>query len=322
MNEFSIINKYLSNLSKKSKGSFGLTEDIFFDYQKKIAISIDTYNEKTHFLNFKNPDFVIKKVLRASISDLICKGIKPKYYFISFSGNNKHLSKKNFSMIRSALKQEQKKYNIVLTGGDTCRSNSLSITISTLGYSKKNPILRGGAKVNDDIYITNNLGDAFMGLNVLKDKIKLSKRSSNYFINKFYLPNLPMGFSTKIHLFANSSIDISDGFFQDLKHILSNSALSSEIFIHDIPVSIHLNSYLKKTKKNKLDFISNGDDYQILFTANKSKRNLIKKISNATSTKISIIGIIKKKSITKSIKLINGKFGLPKKLGYIHNFSK
>ena len=114
MNEFLIIKKHFSNLSKKNKGTFGLLDDIFFDYQKKIGISIDTYNEGTHFLNFRNPDLVIKKAIRASISDLICKGLNPKYYFISFSGNYKHLSKKNISMIGLALKQEQKKYNIIL----------------------------------------------------------------------------------------------------------------------------------------------------------------------------------------------------------------
>lgn len=321
MNEFSIINKYLSNLSKNNKGSFGLSDDVFFDYKKKMGISIDTYNEGVHFLNFNNPNLVIKKVLRASISDLICKGINPKYYFISFSGNNNHLSKKNICKICLALKQEQKKYNIILSGGDTTRSNKLSITISSIGYSKRPPVLRSGAKNNDDIYITNNIGDAFMGLNVLKKKIKLSKKSTDYFIKQFYLPNIPIKFSKKIHLFANSSIDISDGFFQDLKHILSNSNLSSEIFVNNIPVSVYLNLYLKRIKKNKINLISNGDDYQILFTANKNKRNLIKKISKSTSTKVSIVGVIRNKSIGKTIKLSNEKLALPKTLGYIHNFN-
>ena len=321
MNEFSIINKYLSNLSKNNKGSFGLSDDVFFDYKKKMGISIDTYNEGVHFLNFNNPNLVIKKVLRASISDLICKGINPKYYFISFSGNNNHLSKKSICKICLALKQEQKKYNIILSGGDTTRSNKLSITISSIGYSKRPPVLRSGAKNNDDIYITNNIGDAFMGLNVLKKKIKLSKKSTDYFIKQFYLPNIPIKFSKKIHLFANSSIDISDGFFQDLKHILSNSNLSSEIFVNNIPVSVYLNLYLKRIKKNKINLISNGDDYQILFTANKNKRNLIKKISKSTSTKVSRVGVIRNKSIGKTIKLSNEKLALPKTLGYIHNFN-
>ena len=321
MNEFLIIKKYFSELSKKNKGSYGLSDDIFFDYKKKIGISIDTYVEGTHFLNFINPELVIKKALRASISDLICKGINPKYYLISLSGKNKDLTEKNISKIRLALKQEQKKYNIFLSGGDMSCSNNLTITVSSIGYSKNPPILRNGAKNNDDIYITNTIGDAFVGLKVLENKIKLTKKSANYFIQKFYLPDLPYKFSRKIHLFANSSIDISDGIFQDLKHILSNSNLSSEIFVNNVPVSVHLNLYLKRTKRNKLNFISNGDDYQILFTASKKKRNLIKKISKVTSTKVSIVGNIKNNLVPGSIKLINGKFGLPKKLGYIHNFS-
>ena len=321
MNEFLIIKKYFSNLSKKNKGTFGLSDDIFFDYQKKIALSIDTYNEETHFLNFKNPELVIKKALRASISDLICKGINPEYYFISFSGNNNHLSKKNIFKICLALKQEQKKYNIILSGGDTTRSNKLSITISSIGYSKRLPVLRSGAKNNDDIYITNNIGDAFMGLNVLKKKIKLSKKSTDYFIKQFYLPNIPIKFSKKIHLFANSSIDISDGFFQDLKHILTNSNLSSEIFINNIPVSVYLNLYLKKKKKNKFNFISNGDDYQILFTASSNKRSLIKKISSFEELKITRIGkIVNYKQKSSIIDRNGSKIKLNFK-GHFHNFS-
>ena len=320
MNEFSVIKKYFSNLSKNNRGSFDLSDDIFFDYKKKMGISIDSYVEGTHFLNFKNPNLVIKKALRGAISDLICKGITPKYYFMSCSGNKKHLTQANLAKIQLALKEEQKKYNVFLAGGDTSHSNRLSITLSVVGYSKKNPVLRSGAKVNDDIYITNTIGDAFVGLNFLKGKFRLSKKNSDYFVRRFYLPILPIKFSKKIHLFANSAIDISDGFFQDLQHILSRSNLSSKIFKNKIPISSYLNSYLIRTKKNKLNFISNGDDYQILFTANKKMRNLIKKISKSTSTKVSIVGIVKNKSISKNTKSTEKKFKFPKKLGYIHNF--
>ena len=320
MNEFLVIKKYFSNLSKNNRGSFDLSDDIFFDYKKKVGISIDSYVEGTHFLNFKNPNLVIKKALRGAISDLICKGIIPKYYFMSCSGNKKHLTQANLAKIKLALKQEQKKYNIFLAGGDTSYSNRLSITVFVVGYSKKSPVLRSGAKVNDDIYITNTIGDAFVGLKLLKGKIKLSKKNSDYFVRRFYLPILPIKFSKRIHLFANSAIDISDGFFQDLQHILSRSNLSSKIFKNKIPISSYLNSYLIRTKKNKLNFISNGDDYQILFTASKKMRHLIKKISKSTSTKVSIVGIVKNKSISKNTKSTEEKFKFPKKLGYIHNF--
>jgi len=320
VNEFAVIKKYFSNLSKYNKGSFDLSDDIFFDYKKKIGISIDSFIEGRHFLNFINPNLVIKKALRGAISDLICKGIIPQYYFMSCSGNKKHLTKVNLAKIKLALKEEQKKYNIFLAGGDTSYSNKLSITVAVVGYSKKNPVLRSGAKIEDDIYITNTIGDAFVGLKVLKGRIKLSKKNSNYFIRKFYLPTLPMKFSKKIHLFANSAIDISDGFFQDLQHILTRSNLSSKIFKNKIPISNFLNSYLIRTKKNKLHFISNGDDYQILFTASKKMRHLIKKISKSTSTKVEIVGIVKNKSVSKNGKSTEEKFKFPKKLGYIHNF--
>jgi thiamine-monophosphate kinase len=320
VNEFTVIKKYFSDLSKNNKGSFDLSDDIFFDYKKKIGISIDSFVEGTHFLNFRNPNLVIKKTLRGAISDLVCKGITPKYYFMSCSGNKKHLTQGNLSKIKLALKQEQKKYNIFLAGGDTSYSNRLSMTVCVVGYSKKNPVLRIGAKVNDDIYITNTIGDAFIGLKLLKGKIKLSKKNSNYFVRKFYLPNLPIKFSKKIHLFANSAIDISDGFFQDLQHILSRSNLSSKIFKNKIPISSYLNSYLIRTKKNKLNFISNGDDYQILFTASKKMRHLIKNISKSTSTKLSIVGIVKKKFVSNDAKLTKEYFKFPIKLGYMHNF--
>ena len=320
MNEFAIIKRYFSDLTKNNKGTFDLSDDIFFDYKKKIGISIDSFVEGTHFLNFRNPNLVIKKVLRGAISDLICKGITPKYYFMSCSGNKKHLTQVNLGKIKLALKQEQRKYNIFLAGGDTSYSNRLSITFSVVGYSKKNPVLRIGAKVNDDIYITNTIGDAFIGLKLLKGKIKLNKKNSNYFVRRFYLPTLAIKFSKKIHLFANSAIDISDGFFQDLQHILSGSNLSSKIFKNKIPISRYLNSYLIRTKKNKINFISNGDDYQILFTASKEMRYLIKKISKSTSTKVSIVGILKNKSISKNRKSTEVKFKFSKKLGYTHNF--
>ena len=108
MNEFEIIDKYFSKLTKNNRGSFNLKDDIFYDYNKKIAISVDTYVEGNHFINFKNPELVIKKVIWSSISDLICKGVKPKYYFVSASGNNKVFTKSNLAKISKSLKKSKK----------------------------------------------------------------------------------------------------------------------------------------------------------------------------------------------------------------------
>ena len=95
MDEFQIINKYFSKLSKFNNNSLNLNDDVFFDKAKQLIVSVDTYINGVHFIDFQKPDLVIKKIIRSSISDLICKGVKPKYYFISGSGNSKTFSSKN-----------------------------------------------------------------------------------------------------------------------------------------------------------------------------------------------------------------------------------
>ena len=92
MNEFVLINKYLKPLALKNPGALKLSDDIFFDSKKKIAISLDTYVEGVHFVDARDPDRFLKKILRASLSDLYSKGIKPKSYFLSL-GLNKKLTK-------------------------------------------------------------------------------------------------------------------------------------------------------------------------------------------------------------------------------------
>ena len=94
MNEFELIKKYFLRLSNSSKNSLGLNDDVFFDKPNNLVVSVDSYVQGIHFPDFKNPNLVIKKILRSSISDLICKGVKPKYYFISGSGNKKFFTKK------------------------------------------------------------------------------------------------------------------------------------------------------------------------------------------------------------------------------------
>ena len=63
MHEFELINKYFSKLSSNNKSSLNLNDDVFFDKSKKLVISVDTYVEGVHFIDFKNPDLVIKKLL-------------------------------------------------------------------------------------------------------------------------------------------------------------------------------------------------------------------------------------------------------------------
>ena len=319
MHEFELIKNYFSKIAKNNKSALNLNDDVFFDKKRGVVISVDTYNIGTHFINFKSPDLVIKKILRSSISDLICKGVKPKFYFISGSGSKKTFTKNNLYKISKSLKSEQKKFNIDLCGGDTTFSNKLSFTITSLGYSKK-IIYRNKAKLNDDIYVTGNLGDSYLGLKALSNKAKLKNEDKLFFINKYYKPDLPLNLTKYLLKFANSSIDVSDGLIDDLSKMINRQKLSFNLFEKKIPVSKKLSNLIKKQRLNKINLISNGDDYQVLFTADVNKARIIQNASKTTGIKITKIGKIisgKERSLIFDEK---GKQIQAKSKGYIHQF--
>ena len=319
MHEFELIKNYFQKLSQKSLSSLHLNDDVFFDKKNRLVVSVDTYTEGNHFINFKKPDLVIKKIIRSSISDLICKGVQPKYYFISGSGNKKSFSKSNLLKISKSLNQEQNKYNISLSGGDTVFSNKLSFTITSIGFAD-DIVYRNKANINDDIYVSGNLGDSYLGLLILKNKIKLNQLLNKYFINQYFMPNIKLKLANNIIKFASSSIDISDGLLADLDKMLNIQKLSYKLDLKDIPISYNLKKILKLKNLSKINYISNGDDYQVLFTASKAKRGIIRRISSNIRIKLTKIGSIqrvgKKSSIVDSK---NRQINLKNK-GYFHKF--
>jgi thiamine-monophosphate kinase len=319
MHEFELIKNYFQKLSKKSPSALNLNDDVFFDKKNKLVVSVDTYTEGNHFIDFKKPDLVIKKIIRSSISDLICKGVKPKYYFISGSGNKKSFSKSNLSKISKSLNQEQNKYKIFLSGGDTVFSNKLSFTITSIGFAN-NIIYRNKAKINDDIYVSGNLGDSYLGLLILKNKLKINNQLKRYFINQYFMPNIQLKLTDQIKKFANTSIDISDGLLADLDKMINNQKLSYRLFLDNIPISNNLKKILDLKKLSKINYVSNGDDYQVLFTASKNKVRIIRNIASNCRVKLTKIGSIqsyvKKSSVidAKNVKI------MPKNKGYFHKF--
>ena len=113
--------------------------------------------------------------------------------------------------------------------------------------------------------------------------------------------------------FANTSIDISDGLIGDLEKMINKQNLSYLINENKIPISLNLKNLIFQKKLTKMTSVTNGDDYQILFTASLNKSRIIKKISKKLGVKITKIGKIisgKKNSLIidvkgKQIKAIN-----------------
>ena len=119
---------------------------------------------------------------------------------------------------------------------------------------------------------------------------------------------------------ANSSIDISDGLFADLNKLINNQKIGYIVYLDKIPISRNLNNYLKNNNKKSLNFISKGDDYQVLFTSSKKNRTYIKKLAKRINLRITQIGTTT--NIYKQRKIINHKNHLKPSnyQGYSHKF--
>ena len=126
--------------------------------------------------------------------------------------------------------------------------------------------------------------------------------------------------SNKLLTFAHSSIDISDGLFSDLEKLINKQKFSYKIYLDNVPISINLKKLLIKKKLNKISFISQGDDYQILFTASSSKSRIINKISKSLGIKISKIGKICSNMEKSQIIDQKGNKIAIKTKGYFHRF--
>ena len=168
--------------------------------------------------------------------------------------------------------------------------------------------------------MTGNLGDSFIGLKFLKKRIKLNKNYSDYFKKKYFTPSLNLNLAKKLFLFANTSIDISDGLISDLEKLINKQKLSYKINLKEIPISSKLQSLVNQKKIKKISCVSNGDDYQILFTASQSKSRIISRISKTLGIKISKIGKICKHSQKSQIINEKGDQIALKNKGYFHNF--
>jgi thiamine-monophosphate kinase len=134
------------------------------------------------------------------------------------------------------------------------------------------------------------------------------------------MPNIQLKLIDQINKFANTSIDVSDGLIADLDKMINNQKLSYKLFLQNIPISNNLKKTLDLKKLSKINYISNGDDYQVLFTASKNKMRIIKKIASNRRIKLTKIGSIQ--SYVKKSSIIDGKnrqISLKNK-GYFHKF--
>ena len=286
LSEKFIIDKFFKKLNYSKLGTFNFENDAaYLDISKqyKTIVTTDTIIENIDFFSNDPAESIAQKILCVNLSDLSAMGSLPKAYTLNLSIN----SNVDFNWLKrftNRLSKLQKIYNIYLLGGDLSNSKEISITATFFGQAKLNNILsQNKCQLDDDIWVTGNLGNSFIGYKLYKDfDCKINPRNIINFKNSYLYPT-PCMFGYKAAKYINSAIDISDGFFGDLNKIL-NDKYGAKINIKSIPISNILKKILlnKQSKFYLKDILNWGDDYELIFTSNKKNNykllNLAKKI--------------------------------------------
>ncbi len=315
MNEFKTIQKYFLPLTKGNKAAGRLQDDvatIALDGKKELVVSKDLMAQNVHFCLEDGAYNIACKLLKTNLSDLAASGAKPLYYMLGFS-QNENLNEDFIKEFYRGLKDVGNQFNLALIGGDSIGiKDKLCFSITIFGeISKGKALKRSNAKNGDLIFVSGDIGDAFLGLNIAKNKIScLNKNHKKYLLNRHLQPSprIELGMQLVKKNLSKSAIDISDGLLADLLHICEASNLDATINQNLIPVSKAAKScLLENNHLNLSQLISGGDDYELIFTANKKDQNKIAELAKKIGVKISCIGNLQKTKGQPEIHLLDHK---------------
>lgn len=309
LGEFGIINRIaekfeiINSTTIKGIGDDAAVIDCGEKYQ---LISTDCLMEKVHFdLHYVPLKHLGYKAVAVNISDIAAMNGTPKQITVSL-GISPRFTLEAIDELYEGIKLACEAFKVDLIGGDTSSSPSgLFISITAIGEVDKDKVsYRNGAKENDIICTTGDLGGAYIGLNILErekqvfledDKIQPQLDDHAYSVGRQLKPEARMDVIYDLQdagVVPTSMIDISDGLASELFHITSQSNCGATIYEDKIPVSDKV--YKTAVDVFKIDpitcMMNGGEDYELLFTI---KQEDYDKIKNHPD--ISVIGYIQPK---------------------------
>ena len=284
LNEHQIIKEYFSDVGSAYLAEHGIKVPVGDDAAvlappkgKESVISVDTSIEGVHFLKSMSASDIAYRSVSVALSDLAACGATPSWFTLALT--LEEYDPIWLSGFRRGLEDISSELKIPLIGGDMTKGN-LSITVQVGGYVEKGKALtRKGAKVGDLIYLTGTIGEASSALeDIKKDNLVDLKKS------RYLRPEIRFGVSNKLKGIATSAIDVSDGLFQDLNHICRASKVGANLYLERVPTFL--------SKSLSLEEMNKGDDYEILFTSDKTNKEKIEEISKQEKVPIYEIGLI------------------------------
>lgn len=274
--EFDIIAKYFAPLATLP-GARGLIDDAALLEGGPFVVTTDAIVEGVHFLANDPIDTIARKALRVNVSDLTAKAAAPHAALLTLIWPRNRDSAE-IETFASALADDLRQYGMSLLGGDTTSTDGpLTISITAFGkpLGARTPS-RADARAGEDLWVTGTIGDAYLGLNAIR--AGYADEIAQTLAARYRVPNPPVQLASVIAT-CGAAMDVSDGLFADTGKIAAASNVAIHIEGDCVPISAEARAWMEKHNEPVTALLSGGDDYQVLFTADPSRRDALGQIA-------------------------------------------
>jgi thiamine-monophosphate kinase len=294
--EDSLIARYFRPLAT-DPGAFGLDDDAaaLRPRGSDIVITTDAIIEGVHFLPDDPPDTIARKALRVNLSDLAAKGAIPAGFVLTLA--LRQADEAWLKPFAAALGEDAVDFDCPLLGGDTV-STSGPLMVSVTAFGRVVPgkmVHRSGAKVGDRVMVTGTIGDAALGLAILrggKVQAAADKAASETLIGRYRVPEPRVALANVVRNHATASMDVSDGLAGDLAKLCGVSGVSAVIEMDRVPLSGPAEELVSRGVVGREMLVAGGDDYEILCTIPENRLEAFRLAAQPSGIAVTEIGTI------------------------------
>src|SRR5713101_3630265 len=206
---------------------------------KQLVVTVDAIVAWVHYLPDDPPDLVARKLLRVNLSDLAAMGATPRHYLLT-TALPAEFRPEWLARFAQGLDEDQRRFGIDLLGGDSVGTTGPAVlSLTAIGeVAAGMEVRRSGAKPGDLIWVSGTIGDAFLGLGLLRGaSSKAAPEHRDYLIRRFRVPDPRTELGPLLSGIAHAMIDVSDGLLADLGHICETSHLAAVVDLESLTLS-------------------------------------------------------------------------------------
>ncbi len=284
LGEFGLIDRLTKDMPPKQSSTHVAVGDdaAVLDYpDTEVLVTTDMLLENVHFdLTYVPLKHLGYKSAVVNFSDIYAMGGTPRQITVSL-GISKRFTVEHIEELYSGIRLACEIYGVDIVGGDTCSSHQgLVISVTCIGDAPRGTaIRRSGAKPNDIICVSGDLGAAYMGLQVLEREKVASAGQKDFqpdFAGKEYIIERQLKPEARRDVIENlakagikptAMMDVSDGLSSELLHICKQSGVGCRVYEDRIPIDYQTALMAEELNMNLVTAALNGgEDYELLFT--------------------------------------------------------